>query len=176
MQNLLYFSYEALVESAHTKITFISVPWKKITMNRFVYNSGDIVPPGDKCCICLFSSVFFVEFNTKCYEKFSLFIIYQNRYVRNQWTQNFDLYHYCDVIMGAVASQITSLMIVYSSVHSDADQRKHQSSASLAFVRGIHRWPVNSPHKWPVTRKCFHLMTSSCLGKIPMKWYSGDPL
>ena len=33
------------------------------------------------------------------------------------------------------------------------DQRKHQSSASLAFVRGIHRWPVNSPHKWPVTRK-----------------------
>ena len=37
----------------------------------------------------------------------------------------------------------------------DADQRKHQSSASLAFVRGIHRWPVNSPHKWPVTRKMF---------------------
>ena len=36
-----------------------------------------------------------------------------------------------------------------------ADQRKHQSSASLAFVRGIHRWPVNSPHKWPVTRKMF---------------------
>ena len=36
---------------------------------------------------------------------------------------------------------------------SSADQRKHQGSASLAFVRGIHRWPVNSPHKWPVTRK-----------------------
>ena len=52
-------------------------------------------------------------------------------------------------------------MIVYSNVYSDADQRKHQSSASLAFVRGIHRGPVNSPHKWPVTRKCFHLMTSS---------------
>ena len=33
--------------------------------------------------------------------------------------------------------------------------RKYQSSASLAFVRGIHRWPVNSPHKWPVTRKMF---------------------
>ena len=41
------------------------------------------------------------------------------------------------------------------SVYSDADQRKHQSSASLAFVRGIHRWPVNSPHKGPVTRKMF---------------------
>ena len=38
---------------------------------------------------------------------------------------------------------------------SDADQRKHQSSASLAFVREIHRWPVNSPHKWPVTLKIF---------------------
>ena len=36
-----------------------------------------------------------------------------------------------------------------------AHQRKHQSSASLAFVRGIHRRPVNSPHKWPVTRKMF---------------------
>ena len=61
--------------------------------------------------------------------------------------------HYDDVIMGAMASQITSLTIVYSTVHSGADQRKHQSSASLAFVRGIHRGPVNSPHKWPVTRK-----------------------
>ena len=69
--------------------------------------------------------------------------------------------HYRDIIMGAVASQITSLTIVSWAVYSDADQRKHQSSASLAFVRGIHRGPVNSPHKWPVTRKCFHLMTSS---------------
>ena len=60
-----------------------------------------------------------------------------------------------DVIMDAIASQVTSLMIVYSTVYSDADQRKHQSSASLAFVRGIHRGPVNSPHKWPVTRKMF---------------------
>ena len=61
--------------------------------------------------------------------------------------------HYDDVIIGAMASQITSLTIVYSTVYSDADQRKHQSSASLAFVWWIHRWPVNSPHKWPVTRK-----------------------
>ena len=56
-------------------------------------------------------------------------------------------------IMGAIASQITCLTIVYSTVYSDADQRKHQSSASLAFVWGIHRGPVKSPHKWPVTRK-----------------------
>ena len=54
--------------------------------------------------------------------------------------------------MGKVSSQITSLTIVYSTVYSGA-QRKHQSSASLAFVRGIHRGPVNSPHKWPVTHK-----------------------
>ena len=63
--------------------------------------------------------------------------------------------HYDDVIMGTIASQITSLTIVYSTVYSDTDQRKYQSSASLAFVRGIHRRPVNSPHKWPVTRKVF---------------------
>ena len=63
--------------------------------------------------------------------------------------------HYSDVIMGAMASQITILTIVYSTVYSDADQRKHQSSVSLASVWGIHRRPVKSPHKWPVTRKMF---------------------
>ena len=59
------------------------------------------------------------------------------------------------VIMGAIASQITSLTIVLLTVYLNTDQRKHQSSASLAFVQGIRRWPVNSPHKWPVTRKMF---------------------
>ena len=67
----------------------------------------------------------------------------------------FIMIHYGDVIMGTVASQITSLTIVYSTVYSHADQRKHQSSALQAFVRGSHRGPVNSPHKWPVTRKMF---------------------
>ena len=57
--------------------------------------------------------------------------------------------------MSAMASQITSLNIVYLTVYSGADQRKQQSSASLAFVREIHRWPVNSPHKGPVTLKMF---------------------
>ena len=57
--------------------------------------------------------------------------------------------HYNDVIMGAIASQITGLTIVYSTVYSGVDQRKHESSASLAFVRVIQRRPVNSPHKWP---------------------------
>ena len=53
--------------------------------------------------------------------------------------------HYDDVIMGAMASQISSLTIVCSTVDSGVDQSKHQSSASVAFVRGIHRLPVNSP-------------------------------
>ena len=61
---------------------------------------------------------------------------------------SFSSHHYNDVIMGAMASQLTS-------VYSGADQRKYQSSASLTFVRGIHRSPVNSSHKWPVTRKMF---------------------
>ena len=75
--------------------------------------------------------------------------------------------HYNDVIMSVVASQITSVSIVYLNVCSGADQRKRQSSASLAFVRGIHGWPVNSPHKGPVTRNMFHLMTSSWYAKFP---------
>ena len=82
--------------------------------------------------------------------------------------------------MGTMTFQITRLTILYSTVYSGADQRKHQGSASLAFVRGIHRWqPVNSPHKWPVMRKCFHLMMSSwgkemfcaaCLTKFLWNW------
>ena len=61
--------------------------------------------------------------------------------------------HHNEVIMSAIASQITSVLIVYSTVCLGADQRKHQSSASLTFLRGIHRWLVNSPHKGLVTRK-----------------------
>ena len=74
---------------------------------------------------------------------------------RKQTMFHLDTLHYDDVIMGTIASQITSLTIVYSTVYSGADQSKHQSSASLAFVWGIHRGPVNSTHKWPVTRKMF---------------------
>ena len=55
----------------------------------------------------------------------------------------------------AMVTQTTGVSNVYSTVRSGADQNKHQSSASLAFVRGIHRWPVNSPNKWLVTRKMF---------------------
>ena len=82
-----------------------------------------------------------------------------------------EIWHYGDVIMGEIASQITSLAIVYSAFYSGADQRKHQSSASVAIVGGGGGGGGNSPgtgefppHKWPVTWKCFHLMTSSWMG------------
>ena len=60
------------------------------------------------------------------------------------WIHGSSRSHDSDVIMGAMASQTTSLTIVYSTVCSGAHQRKYQSSAPQAFVRGIHRWPVNS--------------------------------
>ena len=74
--------------------------------------------------------------------------------------------NYDDVIMTTIASQITILTSVYSTFYSDADQRKHQSSASLAFVWGIHwdRWiPLT---KGQLRGKCFHLMTSSWNRKV----------
>ena len=64
-------------------------------------------------------------------------------------------FHYGDVIMDAIASQNHQSHDCNSTVYSDADQRKYQSSASLTFVRGIHRAPANSPHIWPITRKMF---------------------
>ena len=79
-------------------------------------------------------------------------------------TKHTTVLHYNDAIMSTIASQITSLTIVYSTVYSGADQRKHQSSASLAFMRGSHREPVNSPHKGPVTRKMFPF------DDVIMKW------
>ena len=71
------------------------------------------------------------------------------------------LWHYDDVIMGTIASQITSLTIVYSTFYSDADQRKHQSPASLAFVWGLHRDRWIPRTKGQLRGKYFHLMTSS---------------
>ena len=84
----------------------------------------------------------------KKYHITSVFIsITENISVHNQ--------HYSDVIMSAMASQNIGVPIVFSTVCLGADHRKRQSSASLAFVREIHRWPVNSPHEGPVTRKMF---------------------
>ena len=71
--------------------------------------------------------------------------------------------HYNDVIMGALASQITSIQTVYLIVYSDANKRKHQSTASLAFVRGLHRGRWIPRTNGQLRGKCFHLMTSSFL-------------
>ena len=93
---------------------------------------------------------------SKMWPIFFLASVYQfHPFTNDVPTHPFIYAHYSDVIMGATASQITSLPTVFSTVYSDADQRKHQSSVSLAFVRGIHRGPVKSPHKWPVMRKMF---------------------
>ena len=87
-------------------------------------------------------------------------------------------HHYSDVIMSVGAYHITSLTIVYSTVYSGADQRKHQSSASLVFVRGIQRRPVKSPHKGKVTQKMFPfddvIMATCIIGfrYLFHKWFS----
>ena len=81
------------------------------------------------------------------------------------------LVHYTDAIMTTMASQITSLTVVYSTVYSDVDQRKHQSSASLAIVWGIHRDRWIPRTKGQLRGKCFHLMTSSC---VTCDWPSGQ--
>ena len=57
--------------------------------------------------------------------------------------------------MSAMASQITGVPIVCLTFFSGVNQSKHQSSAPLSILRGIHRWPVDSPHKEPVMRKMF---------------------
>ena len=67
--------------------------------------------------------------------------------------------------MSTMTSKVNSLTIVNSTVYSVADQRKHQTSATLAFVRGIHWWPVNFPYKWPVTRKMI------TLDYVIMNWF-----
>ena len=74
---------------------------------------------------------------------------------RYQWNIRYTLWHYSGVIMSAMASQVTGVSIVCSTVCSCTDQRKHQNSASLAYVKGIHRSPVDSLHKRPVPRKMF---------------------
>ena len=75
--------------------------------------------------------------------------------------------------MGTIASQITSLTVVYPTIYSDVDKRKHESSASLAFVWGIYRGPVNSPHKWPVTQKMFKTFLFDDVIMILQGWFTG---
>ena len=88
------------------------------------------IPRGRRCVIASLCH------QSYCY--YWLILFHQRDPITLQWRQS------------TLASQITSLTI-----YSGTDQRKHQSSASLAFMRGIHLWPVNSPHKGPVMQKMF---------------------
>ena len=98
----------------------------------------------------------------------SLMAPFQIKFLRQTWflTYQVNLFRagsieQSKVIMSAIVSQITGFLIVCVTVCSGADRRKHLSSAPLAFVRRNHRWPVDAPHKAPVTKKQFHLTTSS---------------
>ena len=122
----------------------------------FLSQVSDVISP--LCLQCMMQSLgTFISngFMRSCQERPNIWD-QQNRIHINNGQFNWKKwYHYNDVLMGAIAPLITSLTIVYWTAYSEADQRKHQSPASLAFVWGIHRGPVNSPHKWPVTRKMF---------------------
>ena len=88
-------------------------------------------------------------------------------------TRDGQIFHYNDVLMSAMTSQITSVSIVYSTVCSGVDQRKHQIDASLVFVCGIHRWPMNSPQKGPVTLKMLQfddIIMHMCIAYLIKLW------
>ena len=122
----------------------------------------------------------------------SLMIVYPTVYSAADQRKLYDFYlnqslfksmeiHYNDVIISAMASQITGLMIVTQlfiqpqikgmiwflsqsiPIQIDGDSLQWRRQNKRDSVSNHHRWPVNSPHKGPVTRKMFHLMTSSCL-------------
>ena len=84
--------------------------------------------------------------------------------------------------MSLMASQITSLTVVYSTAYSDADQRKHQSSASLAFVWGIHRDRWIPRTKGQLRGICFHIIpkvnnvSSRDTSHIFCKWHCVTPV
>ena len=128
------------LEARHGDIQRVSDCMLSAQTWRFPQTVRDALMP------CAATAVMYPTLKSNQYNSFEDQVCWLIWYAQTQYT---------DVIVSAMASQITSFPIVYSTVYSDADQRKHQSSASLAFVRGIHRWPLNSAHKGPVTRKMF---------------------
>ena len=125
---------------------------------HLVFNENDFSVPLERHTLLKF------HWHHKCHYEKSEHVIVIITWNWNADTDNFGTksYHYDAVIMTTISSQITSLTVVYSTVYSDADQRKHQSSASLAFVWGIHRDRWIPRTKGQLRGKCFHLMTSSC--------------
>ena len=124
-----------------------------------------------RCCLffCMFRAIycmFHVFYNIANIEH-RLYLWKRTVYTNHRLI----LSHYNDLIMRTMASQIISLTIVYSTVYSGADQRKHQSSASLACVWGFQRWPRT---KGQQRGKCFDLMTSSCVSRERILWGSSQ--
>ena len=90
-----------------------------------------------------------------CHIVLSSFMFLTKIYIELNLAVLFSLTHYDDVLMGAMASLITSLTVAYSTIYSDADQRKYQSSTSLAFVWGIHRGPrTNGQYDVIMNERC----------------------
>ena len=98
-----------------------------------------------RCVVCKFSLQ-----NSKFWI-FAIFLICNSDFVVI-WL---GMWHYRDVIMGMMASQITSLTIVYSTVIQAQIKENIKAQRHWPFLWGIHRSPVNSLHKWPVTRTMF---------------------
>ena len=135
---------------------FISRRYKQIRGNRLLRNRPwqniRVNWVQDSCSVPSGQIRSQIDYWEKC--NFSMnCLIYKK--LRQDTARRQTLIHYSGVTMGTVASQITSLTIVYSTAYSGEDQREHRRSASVAFMWGIHRWPVNSPHIWTVTRKMF---------------------
>ena len=126
-------SYELMSSEKHWKLVVL-------TRSHFVTQKLSISS--------LFYRVFGVIYNMLNY--LMEILCYRTLPWTNPWKYVSDCFYHCgDVMIRAMASQITGVSIVYSTVCSGANQRKHKSSASLAFVRGNHWRPVNSPHKGP---------------------------
>ena len=133
-----------------------------------------VVSPHKGSAVCNLDVLFYVRVN----ELFNKQLCYQ--WVEISW-HTCDVIviglcaicHYSDVIMSAIASQITGVSMVCSTVSSDAGQRKHYSFASLAFVSGIHQWPAISPHKGPVMRKMFQMWNSLIRRRVELDFKHG---
>ena len=94
-------------------------------------------------------------------------IMDEREFPRFEFKMGFGRIHNNDVIMSAMASKITSLRTFTQPFIQAQNKKKYQSSASLAFVRGIHRSPVNSPHKRPVTGELILYCTDLLLHRAP---------
>ena len=144
--------YHLIIERYSMKTLHLYFPWA--TALDLYYMTGRGEKLQQLHCYHPFSDSSDIYLTKNHYENYSPKMVpIAKIWGSGSWTNrccNQVIMHYSDVIMNSMTPQITSLTIVYSTVHSGADKWKHQGSASLVFGRGIDRWPINSPHKGPV--------------------------